>query len=295
MAPAASTGESPAHSGASDTESDLDVEARPLAQGWTSGDALGLLPLYVGGDLEPVEQRALDLWLAEHPAARPAADAAFAARRALRSAAAEARAAEDSGPDLWPGIRAALDREGWLGGHPVSAALAQRARFSSLDVAGTGAPAAAPVERPGTRPARRRWLASSGAAAAGLVFTAGLAWLLGFGQPGAGETGTGASSVPLVVHTELGGAGALSGGASEVQLVAGPEAAGPAAAGPIPALPAGVIRLGASSGAPLEQHAVEVDLGHHLPGFVRPAGGASLAGDVEAPRGPELRPHPGRR
>ncbi|QDU67339.1 zf-HC2 domain-containing protein [Engelhardtia mirabilis] len=102
--------------------------------------ASDLVHLYVGGDLEPAEERAVDAHLAR---CEPCRDAEAEARR-LRQIYFEASAASGTVADLWPGIRRALLAEGRL----ADRAAAERAGASRSE-AGHSDPAhlqAAPSE-----------------------------------------------------------------------------------------------------------------------------------------------------
>jgi len=113
------------------------------------------LPWYVGGDLEGDAQASIDEHLAQ---CAPCAAQAMRARDARQVFVTDLHARETRGPNLWPGVRAALVQEGLLQ-RPV------------LSVPGT--PSAAPVAtaNAATRPlsTRRFWVVGSAAAAAVLV------------------------------------------------------------------------------------------------------------------------------
>ena len=248
------------------------------------------MPLYVGGDLEPVEAWAVRAWLTRHPERVADVEAALAARRVLLGSA-EARSAESrsaEGVDLWPGIRTALQAEGWIGAprattrEGASLSAGPPAAWAPVrDLAPVGLPASGQPRA--TRP--RRYAATASAAAAALLFTGGLAWMLGFGglaqraaAPEVLQVGRGAIQVAGASRSVAGPSTpkveALVGGAPDVRLVARPE------------LPNGVIRLGELQRPPMEQHAVDVDLGNYYPGAVFPIGrpapaNTSLVGGVE--------------
>ncbi|MEZ6017017.1 MAG: hypothetical protein R3F49_18000 [Planctomycetota bacterium] len=301
---------------------DLVREGRSLAEGWRSADFEAALPLYVGGDLEPVEAATVRAWMEMHPDAVLAANAALQARSALVEGG--ARVGRLAEVDLWPGIRAALAAEGWLGSKGASVAGDGLERVSSPSLkAEAGAREGAqrssehglralttqPGESADLRPAagRRWWAGAFGgsglAAAAAVLFTAGLAWVLGLGaerapQPPRGVTG------PVAVATNPRAPG-LGSGAQAVRSGA-KSPLGMGASGAIPVdlvgrfeLPEGVVRLGASVGPPLEAQAEDVDLSNYHPdgGFPIgwPAGqGNAVVGGVEQTREVYLVPLRGR-
>ncbi|MDA7650819.1 hypothetical protein N8607_00825 [bacterium] len=75
------------------------------------------LPLFVGGDLDPADERAVEGWLLQHPEDRELLEAAARARVVLKEHGQRVRAAEV--PDLWPGVRRALGEVGVLPSEPV--------------------------------------------------------------------------------------------------------------------------------------------------------------------------------
>jgi len=77
------------------------------------------LPLFVGGDLEPEDERAVEGWLAKHPGDRELLDSAERARDVLKEHAQQVRSAEV--PDLWPGLRRTLGEAGVLPREPEPA------------------------------------------------------------------------------------------------------------------------------------------------------------------------------
>jgi len=70
------------------------------------------LPLFVGGDLDPADERAVEGWLVQHPEDQGLLDAAERARDVLKEHGQRVRAAEV--PDLWPGVRRTLGEVGVL-------------------------------------------------------------------------------------------------------------------------------------------------------------------------------------
>ncbi|MGD2016909.1 MAG: hypothetical protein PVJ89_02230 [Planctomycetota bacterium] len=74
------------------------------------------LPLFVGGDLEASDERAVREWLVHHPEDQELLVAAERARDVLKEHVRGVREAEV--PDLWPGVRVALDRAGALPARP---------------------------------------------------------------------------------------------------------------------------------------------------------------------------------
>ncbi len=70
------------------------------------------LPLFVGGDLDPADERAVEGWLVQHPEDQELLDAAARARVVLKEHGQRVRAAEV--PDLWPGVRRTLGEVGVL-------------------------------------------------------------------------------------------------------------------------------------------------------------------------------------
>lgn len=253
---------------------ELEQEGRALASGWSRADFEAAVPLFVGGDLDPLEAAAVRAYVEAHPERAAEVAAAEAARGVLTRGVVAPE--ELDGVDLWPGIRAALSAEGWLG--------AKRPTAREGAPWGAGAPLEPLTLVKGGRSAdgatprapRRRLAASGLAAAAALVFTAGLAWVLGFDgvSPARGvlePAPTGGAAVAAAgAPVSLQGSGTLN-------LVGRSE------------LPQGVIRLGAPIGPPLEKHAIDVDLGSYHPDAAFPIGGhqgrpASLVGGVEAPR-----------
>ncbi len=75
------------------------------------------LPLFVGGDLDPADERAVEGWLVQHPEDRELLEAAARARVVLKEHGERVRAAEV--PDLWPGVRSALGEVGVLPSEPA--------------------------------------------------------------------------------------------------------------------------------------------------------------------------------
>jgi hypothetical protein len=263
-----------------ESEAALDQAGRAIADAWTATDFESLVTLYVGGDLEPVEARAMRIWLARHPEQGPGVEAALAARQVLLASASRLGL---EGPDLWPNVRSVLHAEGWIGVAPESvASAAPPLRLTHETQSGSSTAS--------TRPRSvRRFAASATAAAAALLCTAGLAWMLGFGEgaastPGSATPGN-ASDRGAIAHRDGVPAStgdhsrspveALAGSAPDVRLVAQPE------------LPTGVVRLTAAEGPSMEEHAVDVDLGNYYPGVVFPIGrptpsNASVVGGVES-------------
>lgn len=250
-------------------------EGRALAEAWSRAEFEAVLPLYAGGDLELREAAAVHAYVDAHPERSADVEAAVAARRLIvRGEVPGDPLGQSLGRDLWPGIRAALHTEGWIGaGAPVGARAAEAARVEpGAAVSFAPSPPKPPVRR------RRPTLVTSGfAAAAAVAVTAGLAWVLGFeGLDGS----SGLSVTPAVaVTTDLGGrtptmAPAL-GTAPRVTYTANQE------------LPQGVIRLGAPAGRPLEEGAIDLGLGHFHPDAALPltgGGGAALVGGVPTVR-----------
>lgn len=70
------------------------------------------LPLFVGGDLDPADERAVEGWLVQHPEDQELVDAAERARDVLKEHGQRVREAEV--PDLWPGVRRTLGEVGVL-------------------------------------------------------------------------------------------------------------------------------------------------------------------------------------
>jgi len=266
-----------------ESEAALEQAGRAIADTWTATDFEALVPLYVGGDLEPVEALAMRVWLTSHPERGADVEAALAARQVLLGS---ARARSADGVDLWPVIRATLHAEGWIG-----AARAAAREGASLPVGlhpSVGESAPGSFAAAGRQRVARRYAGSATAAAAALLFTGGLAWLLGFGEsaqgtdgaegPGAGRSRGAVARVEdaprSVAALPTATAGVLAGNAPDVRLVAQPE------------LPIGVVRLGEPTGPRMEDHAVDVDLGNYYPGTVFPIGrpspsNTSLVGGVE--------------
>ncbi|MGB0331088.1 MAG: anti-sigma factor family protein, partial [Planctomycetota bacterium] len=91
------------------------------------------LPLFVGGDLDPADERAVEGWLLQHPEDRGLLDAAERARDVLKEHGQRVRAAEV--PDLWPGVRRTLGEVGVLAAQPAprrrSAALSWSRGFAA--------------------------------------------------------------------------------------------------------------------------------------------------------------------
>jgi hypothetical protein len=267
-----------------ESEAALEHAGRAIADTWTATEFESLVPLYVGGDLEPVEALAMQVWLTRHPERGADVQAALAARQVLLQS---AEACNTEGLDLWPGIRAALHAEGWIG-----AARATAREGASLP-AGPLLDPAGPVTRGSSAAPRRpralhRYAGSATAAAAALLFTGGLAWLLGFGeltassrqggvpgaQRGSGTVAHGATTPRAIAAVPASTRSVLAGSAPDVRLIAQPE------------LPRGVVRLGELEGPPMELNAVDVDLGNYYPGTVFPIGrpapaNTSLVGGVE--------------
>ena len=75
------------------------------------------LPLFVGGDLDPADERAVEGWLLQHPEDQGLLDAAERARDALKEHGQQVRAAEV--PDLWPGALRTLGEVGVLPAQPA--------------------------------------------------------------------------------------------------------------------------------------------------------------------------------
>lgn len=75
------------------------------------------LPLFVGGDLDPADERAVEGWLVQHPEDQGLLDAAERARDVLKEHGQRVRAAEV--PDLWPGVRRTLGEVGVLSAQPA--------------------------------------------------------------------------------------------------------------------------------------------------------------------------------
>ena len=75
------------------------------------------LPLFVGGDLDPADERAVEGWLLQHPEDQGLLDAAERARDVLKEHGQRVRAAEV--PDLWPGVRRTLGEVGVLSAQPA--------------------------------------------------------------------------------------------------------------------------------------------------------------------------------
>lgn len=75
------------------------------------------LPLFVGGDLEDAAATSVALHLATCPACTEREHEARVARELLVSA---LQLSERQGPELWPGVRAGLVREGVLSAEPRS-------------------------------------------------------------------------------------------------------------------------------------------------------------------------------
>lgn len=262
-----------------ESEAALEQAGRAIADAWSATEFEALVPLYVGGDLEPVEALAMRVWLTRHPERGADVEAALAARQVLLGSAA-ARSAD--GVDLWPGIRAALHAEGWIGAERAAAREGASLPVGPHPFAGESVTPWSPATAGRPRVARR-FAGSATAAAAALLFTGGLAWLLGFGEaaqgtagpdgPGAGRALVSVEGAPRSVAA-LPTAAVLAGNAPDVRLVAQPE------------LPVGVVRLGQPTGPRMEDHAVDVDLGNFYPGTVFPIGrptpsNTSLVGGVE--------------
>ena len=101
------------------------------------------LPLFVGGDLEPEDERAVEGWLAKHPGDRELLDSAERARDVLKEHAQQVRSA--AVPDLWPGLRRTLGEAGVLPREPEPAratSLFMWTRGFAAAAAGFGAAAA---------------------------------------------------------------------------------------------------------------------------------------------------------
>jgi hypothetical protein len=79
----------------------------------TCAHVIELLPLYVGEDLDAEAASGVSAHLAGCAGCRAAAGRASAARARLRAALEET--VRGGGPNLWPGVRAGLVREGLLG------------------------------------------------------------------------------------------------------------------------------------------------------------------------------------
>lgn len=233
-----------------DNDPQLELEGQTLAEGWSPVDFAAALPLFVGGDLDPLESAAVRAWVRAHPECATEVRAALSARGHLVRGA--VGAASLDGVDLWPGIRTALHAEGWIRSGDLPA--------HEVDAAAQGpAPTptrTAPAPTPAPLSPRLRWSTraarSSLAAAAAILLTAGLAWVLGF------DGRRGASLAPA--------GGAISHGSASVQFVVAPESR--------LELPRGVIPLGASNGPLLEEHAIDVDLGNYHPEALFSTGGA---------------------
>lgn len=126
------------------------------------------LPLFVGGDLDPEALEAVRTHLAGCPPCREREARAVGAREAYRGA-----LVQEASPDLWPGVRAALERD----------------RLLETE---TPAPLAPVLRGPGFRRVRRI------AAAAAILLVAGLLvtrpWGGPFGALGDGAGDGGATS-----------------------------------------------------------------------------------------------------
>ena len=167
------------------------------------------LPLFVGGDLEASDERAVRDWLVGHPEDQELLVAAERARDVLKEHGRRVREMET--PDLWPGVRAALEG---AGARPSAGAAARAAARA------TARPTAAPAPTPG-------WGRGLAAAAALLVAT-GIGFLMS-GPPAATEapraTVAGSSGSEAPGGSE--GPGGFKGPGAEVRLVASPRRGAP--------------------------------------------------------------------
>jgi anti-sigma factor RsiW len=148
------------------------------------------LALWVGGDLEHEVQARVDRHLAQCERCSDSARSLESARRGLIGGLSNGQGRRTAGPDLWPGVRDALRREGILASAPAATTLALLP--VATEVAHRAVPSVPPRAR--NRPRTLRF-ASVGMAAAAAVLVGFLLGRLG-GHVAEPQTSPIASNAP---------------------------------------------------------------------------------------------------